>query len=178
MTMDFKKLVFLFCLAIGFTHNTNAQRVMLVDSDFIMENMPEFKEAQEELNKLSAQWQKEVERRYQEINDLKAAYQAELVLLTDEMRGNRKKIIADKEAAVTNFQQEKFGLEGELFNKRQTLVQPLQERLYEAIKEVAEAGNYDVVMDKTTQSSILYSDPKLDKSLTVLRKMGVKVASN
>lgn len=175
--MTLRKIIALF-ICITSLQVSFAQRVMLVDSDFIMENVPEFKAAQEELNNLSKTWQTEIEKRYKEITDLKSSYQAELVLLTNEMRENRQKIITKKEQEAIDFQNKKFGIEGELFRKRQELVQPVQERLYEAIKEVAEAGNYDLVMDKATQNSVLYSDDKLDKSLTVLRKMGVKVSAN
>lgn len=175
--MTLRKLLTLF-ICIASLQISFAQRVMLVDSDFIMENVPEFKAAQDELNTLSKTWQAEVEKRYKEIADLKSSYQAELVLLTNEMRDNRQKIIAKKEQEAIEFQKKKFGIDGELFRKRQELVQPVQERLYEAIKEVAEAGSYDLVMDKATQNSVLYSDDKLDKSLTVLRKMGVKVSAN
>lgn len=175
--MEIKKiLAFLICLVS--IQVASAQRVMLVDSDFIMEQVPEFKEAQEKLNTLSKQWQTEVENRYKSIAEMKSAYQAELVLLTDEMRENRLAEIDAKEKEVIEFQQAKFGTDGELFKKNQELVQPIQEKLYEAIKKVAESGNYDLVLDKATQNSILFSEPKLDKSLTVLRKMGVKVAAN
>jgi outer membrane protein len=175
--MEIKKIIaFLLCL--GTIQVASAQRVMLVDSDFIMEQVPEFKEAQEKLNGLSKQWQAEIENRYKAIAEMKSAYQAELVLLTDEMRENRLSEIAAKEKEVIELQQAKFGTDGELFKKNQELVQPIQEKLYDAIKKVAESGNYDLVLDKATQNSILFSEPKLDKSLTVLRKMGVKVAAN
>lgn len=175
--MEIKKIIaFLICMVS--IQVASAQRVMLVDSDFIMEQVPEFKEAQEKLNALSKQWQTEVENRYKSIAEMKSAYQAELVLLTDEMRENRLAEIDAKEKEVIEFQQAKFGTDGDLFKKNQELVQPIQEKLYDAIKKVAESGNYDLVLDKATQNSILFSEPKLDKSLTVLRKMGVKVAAN
>ena len=175
--MEIKKIIaFLICMVS--IQLASAQRVMLVDSDFIMEQVPEFKEAQEKLNALSKQWQTEVENRYKSIAEMKSAYQAELVLLTDEMRENRLAEIDAKEKEVIEFQQAKFGTDGDLFKKNQELVQPIQEKLYDAIKKVAESGNYDLVLDKATQNSILFSEPKLDKSLTVLRKMGVKVAAN
>jgi outer membrane protein len=175
--MGIKKIIAFFVCLVSI-QIASAQRVMLVDSDFIMENVPEFKEAQEKLNSLSKQWQGEIESRYKAISEMKSAYQAELVLLTNEMRENRLAEIEVKEKEVIELQQAKFGTDGELFKKNQELVQPVQEKLYTAIKDVAESGNYDLVIDKATQNSVLYSDPKLDKSLTVLRKMGVKLSSN
>tara|TARA_R110001592_G_scaffold307299_2_gene580742 strand:- start:265141 stop:265668 length:528 start_codon:yes stop_codon:yes gene_type:complete len=175
--MGIKKIIALFVCLVSI-QVLSAQRVMLVDSDFIMENVPEFKEAQEKLNSLSKQWQGEIESRYKAIAEMKSAYQAELVLLTNEMRENRLAEIEVKEKEVIELQQAKFGTDGELFKKNQELVQPVQEKLYTAIKDVAESGNYDLVIDKATQNSVLYSDPKLDKSLTVLRKMGVKLSAN
>ena len=175
--MGIKKIIALFVCLVSI-QVLSAQRVMLVDSDFIMENVPEFKEAQEKLNSLSKQWQGEIESRYKSIAEMESAYQAELVLLTNEMRENRLAEIEVKEKEVIELQQAKFGTDGELFKKNQELVQPVQEKLYTAIKDVAESGNYDLVIDKATQNSVLYSDPKLDKSLTVLRKMGVKLSAN
>lgn len=175
--MEIRKLI-AFIVCIISLQVASAQRVMLVDSDFIMDNVPEFKEAQEKLNALSKQWQTDIESRYKAISEMKSAYQAELVLLTDEMRENRLAEIAVKEKEVIELQQAKFGTDGELFKKNQELIQPVQEKLYNAIKDVAESGNYDLVIDKATQNSVLYSEPKLDKSLTVLRKMGVKLSAN
>ena len=169
-----KKIFFtLFLVAAAFTGS--AQKFFYVDSDFIMENVPEFQSAQKEIDALSTKWAKEIEDKRKEIEDLKASYQAELVLLTDQMRADRQKEIQKKESELQTFQIEKFGVEGELFKKRKTLVQPIQERVYDAIREVAESGGYGMVFDKSKNPTMLYGSDKLDKSKLVLRKMGVKL---
>ncbi|MES2627610.1 MAG: OmpH family outer membrane protein, partial [Bacteroidota bacterium] len=131
--------------------------------------------AQEELNKSSASWQKEVETKYQEIENLYKAYQAEQVLLTDDMRKRREEEIVEKERLAKEFQKQKFGLEGELFKKRQELLKPIQDKVFNAVKDLATTSALDIIFDKAGDAAnILYADPKLDKSDSVLRKMGVK----
>ncbi len=152
-----------------------AQKFAYVDTDYILENIPEFKKAQQELDKVSADWQKEVEARYKEIESLYKAFQAEQVMLTDDMRKNRENEIIEKERLAKEFQKAKFGLEGELFQKRQELVKPIQDKVFNAIKEVAATSQLDVIFDKAgDNATVLFADPKLDKSDVVLRKMGVK----
>ena len=168
-----KKLLFTLCLMTA-SWALSAQNFAYVDSQYIMENMPEFQEAQSELDKMSKTWQDEIEKRYREIEELYKTFQAEQVLLTDEMRLKREEEIIEKEKAVQEFQREKFGVEGELFKKRQELLKPIQQKIYDTIKEVANAGNYEVIFDRSEQSNILFAEERLDKSDSVLRKLGVK----
>jgi len=152
-----------------------AQKFAYVDTDYILQNIPEFKKAQEELDKTSAAWQKEVEGKYKEIEGLYKAFQAEQVLFTDDMRKNRENEIVEKERLAKEFQKAKFGLEGELFHKRQELIKPIQDKVFAAIKEVAAGSQLDMILDKAgDNATVLFADPKLDKSDLVLRKMGVK----
>ncbi len=155
-----------------------AQKFAYVDSDYIMKQIPEFEEAQKQLDNLSTQWQNEIEKRYQEIDEMYKAYQAESVLLTDDMKRERENAIVQKEQEVQAFQKEKFGVNGALFQKRQELVQPIQDRVYEALKEVSESSGYDFIFDKSAQSGILFADDNYDKSDLVLRKMGIKIGIN
>lgn len=153
----------------------SAQKFAYVDTDYILENIPEFKKAQEELDKASALWQKDVEAKYKEIEDLFKAFQAEQVLLTDDMRKRREEEIVEKERIAKEFQKQKFGLEGELFKKRQELLKPIQDKVFNAVKELATGSQLDIIFDKAgDQANMLYADPKLDKSDSVLRKLGVK----
>ncbi|HEX4887126.1 MAG TPA: OmpH family outer membrane protein [Luteibaculaceae bacterium] len=153
----------------------SAQRFAYVDTEYILENIPEFKKAQEELNKLSAQWQKEVEEKYKEIDELNKSYFAEQVLLTEDMKRQREEEIKEKERLAREFQKSKFGLEGELFRKRQELIKPIQDKVYNAVKELATSSSLDFIFDKAgNQANMLYADPKFDKSDSVLRKMGIK----
>ncbi len=155
-----------------------AQKFAYVDSDYIMKQIPEFQEAQKQLEELSKQWQKEIEKRYQEIEEMYKSYQAESVLLTEEMKQQREAAIVEKEQEAQAFQKEKFGVGGALFQKRQELVQPIQDKVYEALKEVSSSSGYDFIFDKSAQSGILFADDKYDKSDLVLRKMGVKIGIN
>lgn len=155
-----------------------AQKFAYIDSDYIMKQIPEFKEAQAELDALSKKWQAEIEKRYQEIEEMYKSYQAEAVLLTEEMKQQREESIIKKEQEAQAFQKEKFGVEGALFKKRQELVQPIQDKVYEALKEVSSSNGYDFIFDKSAQSGILFADEKYDKSDLVLRKMGVKIGIN
>lgn len=172
-----KNLLVILCVVL-FSGAIQAQKFAYVDSEYIMKQIPEFQEAQQELDKLSQQWQQEIEKRYQKIEEMYKSYQAESVLLTDEMRQQREDEIIQMEQEVQQFQKEKFGVEGELFQKRQELVQPIQDKVYDALKEVSTSSGYDFIFDKSAQSGILFADEKYDKSDLVLRKLGVKIGIN
>jgi outer membrane protein len=153
-----------------------AQRFAYVDSKYILESMPEYAEAQAELDELSEQWQKTIEAKYAEIEKLYKAYQAEAILLTDEMKRKREEEIVQKEKDARDYQKKKFGVEGELFKRRQELIKPLQDRIYDAIKELADDRSYAAIFDKANNATILYSDPKYDKSETILKKLGISTS--
>lgn len=169
-----KKIFFLILFISGLTLKSSAQKFAYIDSQYILENVPEYKTAQAELDKLSEKWQKEVEDRYSTIDRMYKAFQAEKVLLTDEMKQSREDEIVKKEKEAKDLQKQRFGVEGDLFKKRQELIQPIQENIYKAVKEMADEGGFTMVFDKGNQSNIMYSDPKFDKSDKVIRKMGYK----
>jgi outer membrane protein len=157
----------------------NAQsKIGYVDSEYILNQIPEFKQAQEELEKLSQEWQKQLEKKYAEIDQLYRNYQAEHVLLTEDMRRKREEEITRKEKEAKEFQKAKFGPDGELFKKRQELVQPIQDKIYNAIKDIASVDRLDIVFDKSSGATILYVNPKNDISDKVLKKLGVEVKDN
>ena len=135
--------------------------------------MPAFQQAQAELNEYSKKWQETVEAKKEEINKLEKAFEAEQILLTPEMKQKRQDEIAEKKKDVLKYQRDKFGVEGELFKKRQELIQPLQDEIFKAINELAKERSYAVIFDKGTNTNMLYSDPKYDKSDVVLRKLGL-----
>ncbi len=162
-------------MIIAFTVNTaTAQKFAYVDTEYILSNIPEYKEAQEELDKLSIEWQKQLERRYSEIDKMYKNYQAEQILLTEEMKIKREDEIIKKEKEAKEYQKLKMGVEGELFQKRQELVKPVQDKVYEAIQEVANMSSLDIVFDKSSGLTVLYSNAKYNKSDAVLKKMGFK----
>jgi outer membrane protein len=150
-----------------------AQRYAYVDTDYILKNLDSYNDAQKELDRISQQWQKEIEQRYESIDRLISAYQAEKVLLTEGMRKEREEEIERKKQEAKELQRQRFGVDGDLFQRRQELIQPIQEEIYNAIKEVATGGGFSVIFDKANQSNILYADPRYDKSDRVLSRLGV-----
>jgi len=158
-----------FLMATGF-----AQKFAFVDTEYILKNIPSYKAAQEKLDKLSEQWQKEVEDAYKEVEKMDKDYQSEKILLSEQLRQKREDEILNKEKEARNLQKKYFGPEGELFKKRQELIKPIQDEVYKAIKELAIEGNYTAIFDSSSDGALLYSDPKADKSDAVLQKLGYK----
>jgi len=150
------------------------QKIGYVDTDYILNNIPAYKAAQAQLDKISADWQKEIENIYAQVDKMYRDYQAEKVLLTEEMRTKRENEIIAKEKEAKELQKKYFGKDGELFKKRNELVKPIQDDVFNAIKEIASQGNYVLIFDVAGNSNILYTDPKLDKSDEVLKKLGYK----
>lgn len=171
-----KKLIFLFALALTSTFQAFSQKFAYIDTEYILGNIPDYKAAQAQLDKLSVDWQKEIESKYAEIDKLYKAYQAEQILLTEEMKKKRENEIITKEKEAKDLQKQRFGVDGELFKKRQELVKPIQDKVYTAVKEIATKGTYAVVFDKAGNANLLYTNPKYDKSDAVLEAMGFKAA--
>jgi outer membrane protein len=169
-----KKPLLVLALIALFNVFASAQKFGYVDTKYILSHIPEYQQAQAEINKLSTQWQKDIESKYATIEKLESAYQAEKILLTDEMRKKREEEIERKKQEAKEMQKAKFGVDGELFKKREELVKPIQDRIFEAIKEVAEQMSLMVVFDKANHSNMLYTNPKHDISDKVLKKMGLK----
>ncbi|MFS8617828.1 MAG: OmpH family outer membrane protein [Solitalea sp.] len=153
--------------------SSHAQKFGYIDSDYILRHMPEYAEAQKQLDDLSAKWQQDIERRQAEIEQLYKAYQSEQVLLTPEMRQKREEEIVEKEQSLRDYQRGKFGFEGELFQKRKELVKPIQDQIYKAVEEVAKQGLYAVIFDRTSELIMLYADERFDKSDDVLKALGL-----
>lgn len=151
-----------------------AQKYAYVSTEYILENIPDYKSAQQQLDNLSIQWQKEIEDRYAIIDKLYKAYQAEQVLLTEEMKKRRQEEIALKEKDVKDLQKQRFGYEGDLFKKKQELVKPIQDKIYNAVKKMATEQSYAVIFDKSGDLIMLYTNPKYDKSDDILTALGYK----
>lgn len=151
---------------------TFAQRNAFVDTQYIMNNIPEYKDAQDELDAMSKKWQKEIETKYGEVEAMYKKYQAESVLLPDDVKQKREEEIVNKEKEVKDLQKKYFGAEGDLFKKRQELIQPIQEKVYNAIETIATTKNYSFVFDKSGGVTLLYGDPKFDISDDVLDEVG------
>jgi len=169
-----KKIILIFTVLLTTSLASVAQKFAYVDTDYILNQIPEYKAAQAELDKISVQWQKEIEAKYAEIDKMYKAYQAEQILLTEEMKKKREADIIAKEKEVKDLQKQRFGVDGELFKKRQELVKPIQDKVYAAVKSVAEKGGYAVIFDRAGDMVMLYASPKSDKSEEVLQAMGYK----
>lgn len=158
-------------LSMAFT--ANAQRYCAIDSKYILEKMVEYKDAQTKIDKLSADWQKDIDNRMQEVDRMYKTYQAERAMLSDEMRKKREDEIIMKEKSVKDLQKERFGYEGELFKERQKLIKPIQDKVFNAVQKYATSRAFDVVFDKAGGVTLFYADPKIDKSDEVLKLLGI-----
>ena len=164
-------LAVLFLLAAQYA---TAQKYAIVDTKYILENMPDYHEAQKDLDQLSQQWQTEIEKRHETVDKLKKALAAERVLLTDEMIRTREEEIAEKDLEARELQRKRFGVNGDLFKRRQELIQPIQDMIYEAIAEVADRSGYMAIFDKGTNSNVLYVNTRYDLSDRILRRLGIR----
>ncbi len=161
-------------LMLGATQTASAQRFAWVDSEYILGNIPEYRAAQEQLEKLSAEWQKEIETSYEEIEALYRSYQNDRVLMSEEMRRKREEEIVSKEAATAELQRKYFGPEGELFQAQEELIRPIQDRIYNAVEKMAQDGNYAVIFDTANSPTMLYTNPRNDLSDDVLQMLGYR----
>jgi outer membrane protein len=169
-----KRILLTLAVVIGFAFAGMAQKYAYVDSEYILENIPAYKAAQEQLDKLSGQYQKELETIQAEIEKMYNSYRSESVLLSDDMKRKREDVIVTKEKEYRALQQKYFGREGEVFKTRQGLVKPIQDDIYNAIQDLAQEGSYVVIFDKAGGLSMIYTNPKFDLSDQVLAKMGYK----
>ena len=148
------------------------QKIVYVDSEYIMSNIPEYGDAQAELETLSNKWQKEVKALYDKVEEMYSKYQKEKLLLSEDQKTAREQAIVAKEQEAKNLQMQYFGSEGQLFQKRTELVQPIQEKIYTAMKEIAQSKNYAFVLDLASGTSVLYANDKNDVSDDVLDQLG------
>ena len=164
-------LAVMFLLGIAVNAQQN-QRIAYVDSDYILENIPEYADAQEEINQLSKKWEKEITALFQEAQELDREYQAESVLLSEDQKRKKKEAITAKRQEAENLRMQYYGPEGELFAKRAELIQPIQEKVYNAINQVALTKNYAFVFDKAAGTTMLYCSDKNDISDEILDEIG------
>jgi outer membrane protein len=151
-----------------------AQRYAVVDTKYILDKMPDYKEAQTKLDQFSVQWQKEIDTKQSALDKMYKDYEAEQVMLSEELKKKREDELFVREKEVRDLQRQRFGFEGDLFRKRQELVKPVQDKVYNAIQKIAAARLYDFILDKSEGITVIFADPKLDRSEDVLRELGVK----
>lgn len=167
-----KKLILTLVLAIAGIAMASAQKFAMVDLDYILKNVPTYEMANEQLNQLSQRWQKEVEAVGKEAETMYQSYLADKVFLTEEQAKKREEEIVAKEKEATELRYKYFGPEGELYKKRQTLLKPVQDDVYNAVKKVAEERGYQAIFDRASASDIIYASPRIDISNEVLAKLG------
>ncbi|CAN5821255.1 OmpH family outer membrane protein [soil metagenome] len=169
-----KKLFFIACSLFLVALTTNAQRYAVIDSKFILEKVPEYKEAQTKLDQYSLLWQQEIDQKQAALDKMFKDYDAEQVMLPDALKKKREDELYNKEKELRDLQRKRFGFEGDLFKKRQELIKPIQDKVYNAVQKLAVEKQYDFILDKSEGITVIFADPKLDKSEDVLRNMGVK----
>lgn len=169
-----KKLVLLTLAVIGFSWISVAQKMAFIDTEYIMENIPAYKAAQSQLDQLSGQYQKELESIHAEIEQMYKDFQAESVLLSEDMKRKREDVIITKEKDYKQLQKKYFGPNGDLFKKRQGLVKPIQDDVFNAVQEIANEGSYSIIFDKAGGTTLFFTNPKFDLSDQVLQKLGYK----
>lgn len=151
---------------------TYAQKFALIDMEYILSNISSYETANEQLDVISKKWQGEVDKTQQEVQNLYKTYQADLAFLSADQKTKREQAIVAKEKSLQELKRKYFGSEGELFKKRQALITPIQDEIYEAIKEISEARGYQLVLDRASATSVIFASPAIDISNEVLTKLG------
>ncbi|MCX6297594.1 MAG: OmpH family outer membrane protein [Bacteroidetes bacterium] len=169
------KNTLILCLLLGFAGIASAQqRYAVIDTKYILDKIPEYKDADKKLQAVSLQWQKEIDDKQAALDKMYKNYEAEQFMLTDELKKKREEELFVKEKEIRDLQKRRFGYEGDLFKERQRLVKPIQDKVYNAIQKIAVAKAFDFVLDKSEGITIIFADPKLDKSDDVLKELGIK----
>jgi outer membrane protein len=169
-----KKLLMLAILLVSAGFAVQAQRYAIVDTKYILEKIPDYKEAQKKLDQFSVQWQKEIDDKQAVLDKMYRDFEAEQVMLSEELKRKREDELFLREKEIRDLQRKRFGFEGDLFKKRQELVKPIQDKVFNAIQKIAVNRSYDFILDKSEGITVIFADPKLDRSEDVLRELGVK----
>ena len=168
-----KKIALLIVVVLSFAGVANAQRYAIIDSKYILQKIPEYQDAQKKLDSFSVVWQKQIDQKQIELDKLQKDYDAESVMLSDDLKKKREDELYNRQKEIRDLEAERFGYQGELFKKRQELIKPIQDRVYNAIQKLAVQRSYDFILDKSEGITVIFADPKLDKSDEILRTMGI-----
>jgi len=169
-----KKTVLLSITVLGLAFASYAQHYAIIDTKYILGKIPEYKDADTKLQQIGVQWQKEIDDKQAQLDKMYKNYEAEQFMLTEELKKKREDELFIREKEVRDLQKKRFGYEGDLFKERQKLVKPVQDKVYNAVQKMAIAKSYDFVLDKSEGITIIFADPKLDKSEDVLKELGIK----
>lgn len=168
-----KILLFVFAM-ITIAITADAQKYAIIDTRYILEKMQDYTKAQKQLDDIAADWQKDIDARQAALDKMYKDYDAEQVMLPDDLKKKREDQLVSKEKDLRNLQRQRFGFEGDLFKKRQELIKPIQDKVYNAVQKLSVQRGYDFVLDKSEGITIIFADPKLDKSEDVLRELGIR----
>ena len=169
-----KKLFLVAFSCLLFAFSSQAQRYAIIDTKYILEKIPDYRDADKKLQAISEQWQKEIDNKQAELDKMYKNYEAEQFMLSEELKKKREDELFNKEKEVRDLQKKRFGYEGDLFKERQKLVKPIQDRVYTAVQKIATARGYDFILDKSEGITVIFADPKIDKSEDILRELGIK----
>ena len=169
-----KKTILLSIALFSMAFALQAQRYAIIDTKYILGKIPEYVDADKKLSLIGEQWQKEIDDKQTQLDKMYKNYEAEQFMLTDELKKKREDELFVKEKDIRELQKKRFGYEGDLFKERQKLVKPVQDKVYNAVQKMAIAKAYDFVLDKSEGITIIFADPKLDKSEDVLKELGIK----
>ena len=167
-----KKSIFILLMLFGVGASANAQKCALIDMEYILGNIPAYERANEQLEQVSKQWQGEIEKIAEEGKAMYKNYQSQIASLSEVQRGKKEEEIVAKEKSAADLRRKYFGPEGELNKKRESLLQPIQDKIYNAVKEIATQRGYAVVLDRASASSIIFASPNIDISNEVLARLG------
>jgi outer membrane protein len=172
--MKLNKFCFLLALCLFIGLFVNAQtKYAVINTKYILEKIPEYKEADKKLKELGDQWQLEIDGKQMALDKMYKNYEAEQFMLSEELKKKREEELFFKEKELRDLQKKRFGYEGDLFKERQKLVKPIQDKIYNAVQKMAVSRSYDFILDKSEGITIIFSDPKLDKSDEILRQLGI-----
>lgn len=169
-----KRILFIAIIGICTMSSSNAQKIAVIDISSILESLPEYLEAEQKLDQVSSEWRQDIAQEHDKIKSLYNKYQAEQVLLSDDIKMQREEEIMSKEKEVREMQKRKFGPDGELFKRRQELITPIQEKVFSAIEEYSAERGYDIILDKGGNSGVLFTSDEYDKTDIIKKQLGIR----
>jgi outer membrane protein len=174
--MQFNKVFLVLAISILTAFSSNAQtKYAVINTKYILDKIPEYKEADKKLKALGDQWQLEIDQKQMTLDKMYKNYEAEQFMLSDDLKKKREDELFVKEKELRDLQKKRFGYEGDLFKERQKMVKPIQDKVYNAVQKLATARGYDFILDKSEGITIIFADPKLDKSDDVLKELGINI---
>jgi outer membrane protein len=169
-----KKIFFLVACSFMMAVTVQAQRYAIIDTRYILDKLPDYRSAQKNLDDIASGWQKEIDKQEGDLNKMYVDFESEKVMLSEDLRKKREDQLFVKEKTLRDLQRQRFGFEGDLFKKRQELIKPIQDKVYNAVQKLAVQRGYDFILDKSEGITVIFADPKLEKSEDVLRELGIR----